>query len=248
MIIEIELFSSTPFWLAAATVTMAGLVRGFSGFGTAMIIVPMISALYSPVVAVPFMVLVDSLIAVVLGVRAVPQMRLQEVLPLSAAAIVTLPLGAIVLTLADPTLLRWSMSGLILLVVIALASGWRYHGRPSLASTLTIGATSGTLSGSVGIGGPPIILFWLGGQEQTATIRANIIGAFAFTTASALVTFYSKGLFAGTALQLAVILTPLYGLSVWVGTLLFPFATQEFFRRLALTLVAFVAVSSVVLG
>ena len=41
------------FAYALGIATLAGLVRGFSGFGSALIYMPLISAIYSPAVAAP---------------------------------------------------------------------------------------------------------------------------------------------------------------------------------------------------
>ena len=41
------------FALAVAAVLLAGFLRGFTGFGAALIVVPALSAIYSPTVAVP---------------------------------------------------------------------------------------------------------------------------------------------------------------------------------------------------
>ena len=39
------------FWVALAIAVLAGVVRGFSGFGSAQIYIPLIAAVYSPRVA-----------------------------------------------------------------------------------------------------------------------------------------------------------------------------------------------------
>ena len=80
-------------WLAAAG-ALAGLVRGFSGFGAAMIFVPVASALYSPPLAVATMFLVDTLISLPLAIGAVRQAQWRPVLLIFAGAAATVPLGA----------------------------------------------------------------------------------------------------------------------------------------------------------
>ncbi|MDT8405262.1 hypothetical protein [Sulfuriflexus sp.] len=46
-------------YLAAVAVLVAGFIRGFSGFGAGMILVPVLSLLYSPVVAVVTVALLE---------------------------------------------------------------------------------------------------------------------------------------------------------------------------------------------
>ena len=55
---------------AVAIATVAGLVRGFSGFGSALIYMPLISAIYSPAIAAPTIQLVDTMSGLPFSVRA----------------------------------------------------------------------------------------------------------------------------------------------------------------------------------
>ena len=49
------------FIAALAIAALAGLVRGFSGFGSALIYMPLISAIYGPRVAAPTLLLIDTI-------------------------------------------------------------------------------------------------------------------------------------------------------------------------------------------
>jgi uncharacterized membrane protein YfcA len=49
----VALLGTPALWLGAAAVALAGLVRGFAGFGSAMIMMPSLSAIYQPAFAVP---------------------------------------------------------------------------------------------------------------------------------------------------------------------------------------------------
>jgi hypothetical protein len=48
------------FWAALAIAILAGVVRGFSGFGSALIYIPLVAAAYSPPVAAVTLLLIDS--------------------------------------------------------------------------------------------------------------------------------------------------------------------------------------------
>jgi hypothetical protein len=52
------------FVLALAISVLAGLVRGFSGLGSALVYMPLMSALYGPRIAAPSMAVIDVLTAV----------------------------------------------------------------------------------------------------------------------------------------------------------------------------------------
>jgi uncharacterized membrane protein YfcA len=120
------------FPIALGIAALAGLVRGFSGFGSALVYMPLISAVYGPTVAAPTLLLIDSICSLPIALHAMPQCNWREVAPVSVAGAVVLPLGATALVLVDPLSLRWFITALVLAALAALASGWRYHGRPTL--------------------------------------------------------------------------------------------------------------------
>ena len=54
------------FTVAICAVIASGILRGHGGFGSALIIIPIFSNLYSPLVALSFQVLIEMLLLVVL--------------------------------------------------------------------------------------------------------------------------------------------------------------------------------------
>lgn len=222
---------------------LAGLVRGFSGFGSAMILVPVASALTSPQTAVVLLLLTDTLLTMPMVVSAVKRCVWREVLPLAAGAMLTVPLGVHLLMVLDPIVMRWIISTLILVLVALLLSGWRWSRPPSLARTALVGGASGLTGGMAGIAGPPVILFWMAGHGGPATIRANIIVFFAMTGLFNLVAYILNGLLTSERVALGIALIPVYALALLIGARLFRFASERFFRLLAFTLCAFAALS-----
>ena len=229
--------------LMAITAALAALVRGFSGFGSAMILVPVASALTSPQTAVVLLLLTDTLLTVPMVVPAVKRCVWREVLPLAAGAMLTVPLGVHLLIVLDPIVMRWIISTLILVLVALLLSGWRWSRPPSLPRTAVVGGASGLTGGMAGIAGPPVILFWMAGHGGPATIRANIIVFFAMTGLFNLVAYILNGLLTSERVALGIALIPVYALALLIGARLFRFASERFFRLLAFSLCAFAALS-----
>lgn len=232
----IQEFIGQQFLLAAIAAAIAGLVRGFSGFGPAMVFVPIAGALWGPAMAVPILFLVDTATTVPFVARAVGACRWREVLPIAAGGAIAIPLGIQVLVLTDPTLLRWILCGVILLSVAALASGWRYRGEPSRATAFGAGGLSGFGGGFAGLYGPPIILFWLGGQSAAATVRANIFVYLGLVAIVGGVSFWLSGLFTSDVLWLSVFLMPVYATALWVGSRFFGKTRETMYRRIALVM------------
>jgi hypothetical protein len=132
---------------------------------------------------------------------------------------------------------------IVLVFVAVLASGWRYRRRPSLPVVLGTGATSGLRTGMAGVGGPPVILFYLSGHEGAPTVCSGLICYFAITQVVALASFAVQGLFDRRVLVGAALLAPAVLAGAWIGTRLVGRVDATLFRALTLAFLAVVAIA-----
>jgi hypothetical protein len=226
------------FPIAIGIAALAGLVRGFSGFGSALIYVPLISAVYGPRVAAPTLLLIDSIASLPFAIHAMPQCNWREVTPVTIAGAVALPLGVAALVYVDPLVLRWFISALVLIAVTALAAGWRYRGRPTLAASLGVGIVAGFGGGAVQIGAPPLLVYWLGGQNSAATVRANIMVYFIMQGTLSVLAYIYGGLFTAQTLALSILFGVPFAALLAVGARWFHGTSDQLYRRVAYIIIA----------
>lgn len=232
-------------FIAVAVVAItAAMVRGFSGFGAALIYVPLTAAIFTPQVAVASFALIDFTCATPFAVRAIPQCRGREVLPALAAAFVTVPLGALAQATLDPLLLRWSMALLVLMFVALLAAGWRYPFKPSPPAAVGAGALSGFLGGAAQLAGPPLILFWLSSANPAAYVRANMLVYLMLLALILMGNYAWHGLMTAQTIALSVSIWPVYIVAMGLGARLFKGASEQTYRRIAYAIVAVAALVS----
>jgi len=231
---------------AAAAAGVAGLVRGLTGFGGALILVPVLSLFLGPVVAVPVLNIVDGVATFPLLPDAMRRCRWPEVIPLLLGALALLPFGIYALRYVDPATLRHVMSVVILGIVGCMVVGARYVGSPSRTVGAGVGALSGLMSGAIGLSGPPIVLFWLGGQADARTARANMIAYFGLLSIAVIAMVSFSGLLTWPVLRLSIVLLPIYAVGVLLGARGFRVAPERWFRAFALGLIAAVAIVSLV--
>jgi uncharacterized membrane protein YfcA len=218
------------FIAAVVIAALAGVVRGFSGFGSALIYVPLIAALYEPRVATVSFVLMDYVCVAPYAVRAMPQAQWRQVLPAFAASLLTVPLGTMVQSAADPVPLR--------------ASGWRYPFKPSALAAACAGALSGFAGGAVQLGGPPVILYWLGSPSGANVVRSNLLVFLVMLGLMLMANYAWHGLMTAQPIALAVLLWPAYILALAVGARWFRGASDVHYRRVAYVMVAAAALVS----
>ncbi len=132
-----------------------------------------------------------------------------------------------------------------------LASGWRYHGPPRAAATLTVGAISGFLMGFPACRPTGSLFTIWPAKESVERVRANLTTYFVFVDlialAMALAMFFSRDLVTWHTGALSLCLAPAVVLGGVVGERLFPLASEGFYRRLALVLLVVVAIGSLIL-
>jgi uncharacterized protein len=187
------------------------------------------------------LLMVDVVASLVLTRAALPQARLRPVAGLFLGAVPALPLGVLALDLVDPLVFRWAVARVVLVALVALVSGWRYRGTPGRGVTLAVGAASGFLGGFAALAGPPVILFFLGGPERAAQVRASIIIYFLGTALLAFVTFGLRGALTGQLVLLAAVLALPFLAGTLAGARLFRLAGEGEFRYAAYMLIALAA-------
>jgi uncharacterized protein len=228
----------TTLVLLAVTALLAGLARGFSGFGAALIFVPVAARLVGPQLAVPLLLVTDAILTLPLLLSSWKQAQFRAVALMSAGALAGIPLGTFVLRVADPLHLRWGIVVLVALMLALLLSGWRYRGTPRDAATVAVGSISGLFSGIAQIGGPPVVAYWLGGRTDPAAMRASTILYFAIATVIALVSYANSALVNVDVLQLSAFLAPFFGMGLLLGSTSFHWADAAVFRRICIGMIA----------
>jgi hypothetical protein len=130
----------------------------------------------------------------------------------------------------------------VIWTAVLMLRGFRLEKTPGAAASTATGAASGVLNGAFGIGGPPVVLFYLSTPGGAAIGRASIIFFFLFTdllgvsylaTQDGIVTLRS---FVQTLLWLPALLV-----GVWIGAHGFKRMNQEAFRRWVLIILIVLA-------
>lgn len=230
-------------WLIAITI-VSGMVYGFAGFGAALIFMPLASWIVPPIVAVPALQIsaMVSLVTVVPRVWRMAEPRTTALLV--ASSLLAAPLGIYALAHTSETVLRWTVSAIVALTLLALLTGWRYRTPPGMLATAAVGAGAGAMGGATALNGPIVILFRLGGPDNAAQTRANMLVFLTLNSLLVLPLMGWQGILTPAAFWLGLVLLIPYGLGTLVGQALFAPAHERLYRRLAYGLVA----ASVVIG
>ncbi len=231
--------------LAIAIAIAAGIVRGITGFGGAMVMSPPLALLLGPRLAVPVVLLLESVVAAPMLIQTRQRVNWRVIGAILAAACAFVPLGVLVLASTDPRVIRHAIAITVIVFALLLLRGWRYAGRPQLATSLGLGALSGGMLGATSIGGPPVILYLLSGPDPIETTRANLTLYVTVTSLVGLVMLWQQGILDARAGWTSLWLAPAYYAGLAGGIRAFPRFSDTRFRQL--TLLLLIAVSTGVL-
>ncbi|SLN36693.1 Sulfite exporter TauE/SafE [Roseovarius litorisediminis] len=216
-------------WLVLA-IGCAGIVRGFTGFGTALIFVPVAGIFLSPQHVIAIITLTGIASTSALLPRAWGQANRPEVGILALAALVTVPAGLWLLDRLDPVTIRWIVAAVAATTLSALVAGWRFSGQMNRPGLLAIGAVAGVIGGLTGLTGPVVILFYLAGQSAAQSVRANTIlflAALDFVIVSNLLL---RGTVEWPTVALAVTLAVPYFITSLIGQSMFDPKRERLYR------------------
>ena len=231
------------FWWLILTMGMAGLVRGFTGFGTALIFVPVAGSFLPAETVIAVMALTGMVSTFVLLPRAWRQGDPSEVGTLVLTALVTVPLGLFLMQKLDNLTVRWIVSAVAGGTLIALVSGWRYQGEVRRVGLLAIGAAAGLVGGMTGLTGPVVILFYLAGQAAAQSVRANTIMFLAALDVVIVINLLIGGLAGWPAAWLAFALAVPYFITTLIGQALFDPGREKVYRLAAFAVIGLAVVS-----
>lgn len=224
-------------------VFVAGIIRGYSGFGFAMVAVTSISLVLPPVQVVPIVLILE----VLASIRLVPQVwgdidwfSLRWLL---IGSLFATPFGVYLLANIPATPMRIFISLLVLVAAILLIRGWAWKRMPGRPLILTTGAACGVLNGAAAIGGPPVILFYLSSPAGVTVSRASIIAYFFGIDGLSLAMASIQGLTTLKTLQTstACLLPLLFGIAI--GSRMFIKADKDSFRQHVLILLIILSIA-----
>ena len=227
---------TTALLIAIAVAAAAGLMRGFAGVGSGMLMAPFFFRLFGPVETVGIIIMMELVVTAQLWPSVRREIDWRVIGPMGGVAALFMPLGSWLLVSLDPKLIGYAIAVLVIVFSLVLMTGWRYQGPKSLAATLSVGALSGTLMALTSLGNPPVMLYLLSSSDPAAVNRANFTGYFAVTLVALIALMAATGLIAWKTVGTVAALLPLFMLTAWVGSRLFRKSSEALYRRIALAI------------
>ena len=230
---------------AVVAVFLAGIVRGYTGFGFSALVMLSLALFLPPALIMPILVLLEiaASIHMLPGVWRQVDRRILGWLMLGT--VIGVPPGVFLLATLPADQMRLVISVLVLLVTIILWRGFRLPTRGGWKLVLGTGLASGAIAGSAGMGGLVAVVMFLSISAAVEVVRATMVaflmlqGIYTLGVAGAYDLVNAQVFLAAVALAL-----PLFA-GVVVGHRIFQVTTAGTFRRFVLLILAVLSVTGI---
>jgi len=229
---------------SALAVLVAGIVRGYSGFGFSMIATTSMSLLLPPVEVIPVIPVLEILASAWLLPRVWKQIDWKSLSWLSLGVLIGTPAGIYLLAHVPARPMRAGIALAIMFLVVLLWRDFSLTKMPGRPGTTATGLLSGFLNGSAAIGGPPVILFYFSSPAAVTVSRASIIAYFLGTDSLAWVMSLAYGLVTiKTGILTGILCAPLL-LGIFLGNRFFTHSKKDTFKRKVLILLMLLSLAA----
>ncbi|MDQ3794913.1 MAG: sulfite exporter TauE/SafE family protein [Actinomycetota bacterium] len=223
--------------MALFSALLAGAVSGLTGFGLALISVPLLLFVYEP----RTVIVITAVLSVIINLAVVwdswRDADQRIVVALLPSALVGVIVGTEVLRTVDPDYIRLGVGIVVVFSAVLLLRDVRLPGAGTRWGTVVAGSTSGALSTSTGLAGPPIVLLLASRGFPKRAFRGSSALYFLAMSLVGLAVLYIRGIFDADHVPLVLALIPAAFLGKAIGTAMLKRISEGAFRVVTLGIV-----------
>ena len=201
-------FTAVQIAVALAAALGSAFVRGLTGFGMAILLVPVLALALPPVEAV---VLTNAL-SLMIGateIRSLVRDAERSAWVIGALVVVTTPLGLYALSLTGRDVARLVIALIALSAFVAILLPGRGAALPGRGMTGFVGVLSGLMTGYAGMPGPPVVPFYAGRTLPRSVIKASMQLIFTIAASAGLASALWLGILRWELLVFALAMLPM---------------------------------------
>jgi uncharacterized membrane protein YfcA len=226
------MFTAGNIIAVSVIIFIASIVRGFTGFGLALVAVPLIQFIM-PVSDTAVFIAIINLIFSILYYRRSRGIVAGQ--PLGRMALWTgigVAGGTLVLKYINPAFIQLTWGVLIILIVTALVRGVSFRNISDKSAMTMSGLFGGLLAGATGITGPPVAIILSALKTPREKFNAIISIFILFAVAYALIFYLISGLVSSGTVILSLCAVPALLAGLWTGDFLVARISQKTFTNI----------------
>ena len=222
-------FTALQLAIAAAATLGAAFIRGLTGFGFGILLVPILALALSPVEAVLALNIMAGLLALT-EIRLILREAERSAFVIGALVVVATAPGLMLLAATPPGLARLIIAVIALSAFAAVLLPQRGPAQPSALVTGFVGLSGGVLNGFAAMPGPPVVPYYVGRDIGRMTAKASLLGVFGMAAMAGIGSGAAIGMLTWPLVVLGLGLFPLVMLGNWLGSIAFGKVSDRLWR------------------
>ncbi|WP_313894023.1 sulfite exporter TauE/SafE family protein [Psychrobacillus sp.] len=209
-------------------ILVASILQSSTGFGFSIMATPFLLMLFLPQEAIQINIILSLIISAALIWKIRNDIDIILLKRITLGSIVGVPLGILIFISININVLKLGVSILLLLLTLLLICNLKVKSTPF--RDFLVGGISGVLTTSIGMPGPPLLLYFTGTDTEKGKLRATTLAFYLFIYFISLV---SQILFTGTSKIIwlsSLYAIPILFIGLFTGQIIFKWINQRMFR------------------
>jgi uncharacterized membrane protein YfcA len=210
-------FTALQVAVALAAALGASFVRGLTGFGMAILLVPILALALPPVEAV----VLGNCLSLLIGLteaRMLVREAERSAWVIGGIVVLTTPLGLWALFSTSADVARLVIALIAFSAFLAILLPRRGSGIPGRLVTGSVGVLSGLMTGYAGMPGPPVVPYYAGRALPRITIKASMLLIFTIAASAGLASATWLGILRVELAVFALVMLPVILIGNRLGT------------------------------
>ncbi|WJE26341.1 sulfite exporter TauE/SafE family protein [Bacillus cereus] len=209
-------------------ILVASVLQTSTGFGFSIMATPFLLMLFLPQEAIQINIILSLIISISLIWKIRMDIDFILLKRLTFGSIVGVPFGILIFTSININAFKLAISILLLILTLMLICNFKIKSTQS--RDFVVGGLSGLLTTSIGMPGPPLLLYFTGTDTEKGKLRATTLTFYLFIYFISLIT---QILFTGTNRTIwesSFYAIPIIFLGLFIGQIIFKWLNQRIFK------------------
>lgn len=221
-------------------ILVASVLQTSTGFGFSIMATPFLLLLFLPQEAIQINIILSLIISISLIWKIRKEIDFLIVKRFMIGSIVGVPFGITIFISMNITVFKIGVSILLLVLTLLLILNFRV--KPTRIRDFVVGGLSGLLTTSIGMPGPPLLLYFTGTDTEKGKLRATTLAFYLFIYFISLIT---QIIFTGTnklIWESSLYAIPIVFLGLFIGQIIFKWLNQRIFKIFTYILLGFTGI------
>ncbi|MGG3927053.1 sulfite exporter TauE/SafE family protein [Metabacillus fastidiosus] len=210
-------------------ILVASILQTSTGFGFSILATPFLMILFLPQEAIQINITLSLIISISLILKIRRDIDFILLKRLILGSIVGVPLGVFIFISININTLKLGLSILLLILTLLLICNFKV--KSTQFRDFIVGGLSGILTTSIGMPGPPLLLYFTGTDTEKEKLRATTLAFYLFIYSISLIT---QIIFTGTnkiIWESSLYAIPIVFFGLFIGQIIFKWLSQRIFRK-----------------